>query len=408
MNLFSCSTLFTLPDSLKMIDPLDSIGDGTGRPLSVGDRAVVADALGAIAFYVLKEGVGVVDSGFMVVVPAKNPGSFYWACCGRSRNKVSAISGDRFLFLGGSKVPPAGFIGGSVPYSLMSLQIYDTPGTTNYSWSGTGVIGGMMYVVYPGTLCIWNLSTGEYTEETISNTEKMWYTPGHCTLDAGSSNYIVDFCGDSLTLKRFDVIAKEASTVPFQFTGGYSSWEDIIGYDGYPWFAIKVGNYFYGWWGNDAATAIGVKVDVITGVVTRIADAPGFVDGGVCIPDLYSLHIYFISENSNSVYKYDICSDSWETFPNFPGEIWWWWCGHFDTKTNSLIVPSFYSDVFILDIEARVWSRHKLSVPGDMLYGSVPLYYKGVGTIWAFGLNKGSDYFHGLISEDNPYYIEKI
>jgi hypothetical protein len=394
-------------DSLKKIDPLDCTGDGSGSLLSAGDMAIVANAVGAIAFYVLKEGTGMMDTGIMVVIPERNPGIFYWACCGSSKNKVTALAGERFLFSGGSKVPPTGFIGGDAPYSMISLQIYDAPGTADYSWYGVGVVDMIMYVICRDDLWIFNLVTGDFTAETVVNTETMWNTPSHCTLDEESANYIVDFCGDTSTLKRFNIVSKEASPIPFQFIGGDSSWSSIIGYDGYPWFAIKVGNYYYGWWGDDAATAIGVKVNVLTGVVSRIDDAPGFIDGGVCIPDFDGLHIFFISENSFEVYRYDITSDTWDSFPNFPGELWWGWCGYFDTESNSLIVPSWGDEVCILDVVTGTWSRYGCTVD-DILSDGYAVYYKDIGAIWAFALEDNDGHKHGLIAKNNPYYIEKI
>lgn len=412
MRLFGCDSLSGGLSPLKSINPLDCIGDGSNQAISIGDRAVVANASGKVAFYILKEIAGQVDTGIMIVIPQTNPADFVWICCGFTDNSLFALPGHTYQLTESSVIPPKGFIGGSIPYSKLSLHVWDFPyDSSEWNWYASAIKDNKLYVVYASDLMSWDIETGAYLSEVIDNLEEMYYIPGHCTIDTdGSENLITDFSGDDLTLKRVSISQKIGTHIPFVFGGGLTSWSDALGNGGnIPYIGVRVGNTHYGWSGDTSYPSLkGVKVNVLTGSVTPIADSNIQVIWGMLVPNLYTREIYVLNDaGDTTLQKYDPVIDTWESLAIFTGYIEGIWIGWFDIVTNSLIVPSLDGTTHIYDVLTNTWSVH-YTFDGSSCYTGCCLFYKDLGAVWPFSFYEDVSLRHGIINSKNPYGITKI
>jgi len=407
MRLLFCDTLDGNDSSLKNIDPLDYYGDGSNVPLEVGDRAVVADATGKTAFYILKSAAGQSDSGILILVPNNNPGDFYWSCCGFTKDTIDVPSGTQFNILSGSEIPPGGFTGAVIPYSELPFMSWDVYyDGTEAGYYGCALLGNILHVVTEGDYHRWDLVSNTYTYTAITNTHGFWGCPTHCieSPEGGSENMITDI-DDLALLSRFLIDEGVVSHIPFVFVSPATSWADVFGSESTPRMALRIGKWMYVCrYPPDVGFG---KVNILTGEVYKLADFPFAPKDGCMCPDFEYNQIYYVSEKPDChTMRYSIDTDSWEDLATSPADLWWMHMGWIDQKTRQLILPGLDNQTHIYDIVSNTWSSYPYTESPEE--GGIPLYYKDFGMVCPFGyFNKDSSLSHFIMRKDNPVRITK-
>lgn len=413
MRLFACSVISGSLTALNAIDPLDCLGDGSENLLQVGDRAVVTDAYGTIAFYILKSDPGHTNDGLFEVIPVVNSSDFYWECCGYTKQSSTAItdieSGTKFIIPSGSRVPPKYFSGSNISYGDYSCwELYPFFYDSNWeTWQGFALKDGVLHTVYGNQYERWDSNTEEFYSATVSNSSYFDYTPSHCLESNDGSEYIISDIDNASTLSVFNFNTLQGSNLPFTFNGSDTSWLDVLGDNNYPEVCKRYGKWFYSFRGEGFTGFC--RVDVLTGDVYKLTSPPIGIYQGATAVDFYNNYIYHINSlGDRSLIRYNISSDSWETLAVFPGgSLGWCYPIFYSDSQNCLVVPTTLNTLYIYDISLNTWFIY-----GENLYTfkytSPSNQYRGLGLFSPFGYSSTSARYHGVIKESTPFQIEKV
>jgi hypothetical protein len=419
-RLFPAKTINTGSSTLKGIDPLDCLGDGSNVLLVEEDRAIVFNHEGKIVFYSLhiRTGGGNVDVGFDEIVPTNNQGDWYWKCRGYTKSTfLGAVSGETFYASeNSSNFAPDGFTGGTTPYSESTLVPANEMHTDyDYSWYGTGMYddktfvalnSGYLYIDHSDSSVTTNFSYNE------PNDYDYYWNPIWGTDDASVIKYIVDlndFADVPTKLSRFDMSTLQHTAIDLTFPSGWTSWAVDFGSARYiSCFAYGVYGYFFG-----SSTGKGVKINILTGVMDWIDNIGEDPDSSAAIaPDYDNDLVYVVAaegaDNPGRVWEYDITQDTFtQLISSGPTNIDTYAPAWYDSATHSVIVPDI-DNVYIFDVNLASWATHSITWNNANYYTSYAFPVKDYGTWIPFGWEPETNYFDNLkLPKTNSLKITK-
>jgi len=405
-RLFPAVTLTGATASLKSIDPLDCLGDGSGHLLVEGDRAVVFSHERMIVFYSLESRAGGnnQDIGFEEIVPASNPGDWYWKCRGFTKSTFTGgYPGEKFTqsYFGTdvSTYIPTGFTGDRVPYSesaIVPMGNYST--TDDYSWWVSAIWDNKTYVALNDGYYYIDHETGvgAYVLTDEPNGYDYYWNPGWDLCgNAETDKYMVDMqelSDEPTKLARFNLETLQHDAIDIIFPGDWAeTWANEFPGET-DMSCIKVEEWHYMWGGTSLKA---FKINVLTGQMVRISNPDNeqcLEEGWWCVD--YNNGIIYAgcgqaADYVERVYQYDIATDTWSRLPdNSEGTSYSWDSAWYDERGNQIVVINTYADyIAILDLTLGVWTNTPWGavINWDNYWTSYSFQMKGIGCVEPFG-----------------------
>lgn len=349
------------PDSLKDIDPLDSLGDGSGtKTLTVGDCALVVGYLNRVLFYKLKEQSGIVDNGYLQVKPRENAGDLYWDCQGITNDTLNVDSGTEFTWMSGA-YPPEGFtladpdIGRDNFQAWLSHTDQGYPSDYPYGYA-SGVYNDTYYLLYTSPWK-WDIATGVLTSlGTVIDDHEFFDGPAYIE----SFGLILDFSLYEDKVHIFNMATEEYSFVVFPDVASYETRHGDDTYQANVGLLDKA--YLVG--GRDGGSTLKTgftEYDPATNTWTALPNLPKAMAGPNLCPDIYNNRLMIIDQTGTikDAYIYDIEAQTFDqTVPVFPYVSTTGWVhGGYNPTIERFIVPTVTS-IISYDEVLDIWETH--------------------------------------------------
>lgn len=394
MNTYPATSILAgVSGSLKEIDPLDSVGDGSGLNLAVGDRAWVPNYLGKMLFYSLEEESGHSDNGEIEVIPEKNPGNFYWKRQGYTKNTFSgAFTGEDFNVPTGSPFVPVGFTGAEMSYIESSYQVYGPGFPSSGPWYyASALYDGKIFVVTETDIYKMDILSEQLTITPHAGGGDWYWNSGHSDLNTSDSakylSHVSNYTVAPVVLNRLNMATETVDSISVVLPGGWT-WAANYGTDR-TGNSIRVGNYHYLIGGENTNRTGCSKIDVNTGDLTQLANIPGAgAYRGLCCPDFQDNCIYYHSNINNApLYRYNIDTDTHDTLWTVTdgGNAERYYISWFDNDSNSIIMCT-YNDLRVYDITLQTVTVYPATWNTSQMNDGFTLFYQTVGSFQFLGV----------------------
>ena len=346
--------------SLKKIDPLDALGDGTDVPLVPGeDTAIVVGYNDRVIFYKLKELAGQSDNEHLTVIPENNPGDLYWDCQGATTDQLNSLSGSVHNWDTPAYIPE-GFTATEKSFAntnwVLWLDYLDSypalypQGTIGGAWDG------FYYLMAGADSLKINVVSGAMTAlgEVSSGANINW---DQCAAFNEELGLIMD-PDEAGLLHFFDMTTDTYSNI---------TWDDMTlfaskhGTDGWYWGHGYKDKFIYAGGRVGGTTRVNgfSAYDPTYNVLTILPDLPIPMGGPVLIPDPTNNRIMVIDAyDTAKAYIYDYEAQTFTAIADapYPG-LTGWSCGAYNSTVGRMFI-SMPTNLASYDDVLDVWETH--------------------------------------------------
>ncbi|NIT54925.1 MAG: hypothetical protein GWN00_01355 [Aliifodinibius sp.] len=366
---FATSILGGVDGSLKDIDTQDSLGDGSGKLLAVGDTAVVVGYESKIIFYKLKGDGPQADSGIDIVAPRFNPGTLYWDCQGYTNADFKSINDTHDWPI--KAYPPNGATLVEGTFDNRGPELWLDPTATfpgeSISYHGSGCHDGYYYLMYDFVMKF-NIAEGSVVSlGDVSGGNHIGFSdyPAYCE-DIG---YV------------FDIVAADGKVYVFNMTNEtYSErvWDatEFISRHGsdHTYWGTGLGSmvYLFGGAESTVKTKAATQYNPIADVFTAVSDLPSSMESPALAANPTDKKILITNPIDGTSYIYDAVLDTYESIAVAPSDV------NKGKVTGGYIngVYVFYGDTRLCSYDPILdsWTEHKFYSGYDTLIGDPQVY----------------------------------